>query len=780
MSLRVYNRKRKFNQTPEPRGKIGPKSKGLPRFVVQLHRATRLHHDLRLEFDGVFKSWAVPRGPSLNPLDQRLAVFVEDHPLEYGSFEGIIPKGNYGAGTVMLWDEGTYIERNSNTRKETERAMREGFEKGHLTFILEGEKLNGEFALIKLKKNGDGKAWLLVKKRDEHATYKRSQKVSDISVKTGRSLETITRESEAAGDIWLSKREGDKKTKSKVKTPAASPIPNKIKVAHEKKKIDPKTNSKLYAARSGDRSKNNGPSGRSPMPRKIKPMIATVSRFEVSSEDWIFEPHLDGLRAIAEVEGRRVHLYSKSGLAYEKKFPEIVAALKELEQTVVFDGEIVKRSIDSVYIVYDVLYANGQDLRKTPLSERRKILAGILNGGRLVTSILKENTQSPGQKKKDRAPARLLAKNLTSTYHSGTSSEWLLLPEGATGSKNAGRNINRKSVPDQKNSLHSHRNLLQKKRSKQSPSTSTKTSRLSSGDISSSIDEPRLTNLEKIYFPDDGITKGDLLSYYKNIAPFILPYLVDRPESLNRHPNGINQSGFYQKDMTGHIPRWLKTKRIFSESTEKSIDYVLCQDVRSLLYIANLGCIELNPWFSRVDHLENPDFLVIDLDPDDNAFSHVIEVAQAVHKILDSVGAANFCKTSGATGIHIGVPTGARYNFDEVRAFAEAACHIVAKKFPTTTSIERNPNRRRKKIYLDFMQNRRGQTLAAPLCIRPRPKAPVSMPVTWKELVPTLKPEQFNIGNALKRIETFKDPWQPVLGPAIDLKTCLRRLQKLV
>jgi bifunctional non-homologous end joining protein LigD len=196
------------------------------------------------------------------------------------------------------------------------------------------------------------------------------------------------------------------------------------------------------------------------------------------------------------------------------------------------------------------------------------------------------------------------------------------------------------------------------------------------------------------------------------------------------------------------------------------------------LYLVNLGCIELNPWFSRVKHLDQPDFLVIDLDPDDNDFKDVMKIALDIHEILDAVGAANFCKTSGATGLHIGVPTGARYSYDEVRNFAQLVCKIVAKKYPTMTSIERNPQRRKKKIYLDFLQNRRGQTLAAAFCVRPRPAASVSMPLEWSELKPRLKPEQFTIKNALSRAQTFSDPWKGVLGPAIALPQCVTKLKK--
>ncbi|MBX3020098.1 MAG: non-homologous end-joining DNA ligase [Bdellovibrionales bacterium] len=688
MSLRVYNRKRKFAETPEPRGKSRKGGKGLLRFVVQMHAATRLHFDLRLEFGGVFKSWAVPKGPSLNPLDQRLAVFVEDHPLAYGSFEGIIPGGNYGAGTVLLWDEGTYIERGSKSRKDSEAAVKKAFEKGHITFILNGHKLKGEFALIKLKKDPKEKAWLLVKKRDEHSTYKRKGIRNDLSVKTGRTIEEIAAEAEGKKEVWSSGR----KVKAAPPTIKSTSTPRNEKAA---------------------------------LPRKIKPMLATLSNKPLTSKGWLFEHAPNGLRALAEVEKTRRHLYSKSGLSFDKKFPQILAALKAQPTPLLLDGEVTQsKSGNAIYHVYDLLYENGKDLRKTPLKERRERLAQVLKTGKHIQLV-------PTLKAQD-SKTLTVAKKESSLYHSGTSKEWLQLPEtkkGETGTTSA--------------------------------------------------DEPRLTNLDKIYWPKEQITKGDLIAYYKSIAPYILPHLKDRPQSLNRFPNGIARPGFYQKDVTGHIPRWLKTERIFSESADKSIDYALCQDERSLLYLVNLGCIEMNPWFSRVGHLDHPDFLVIDLDPDDNEFSHVMEVALEIHRVLDEVGAPNACKTSGATGIHIGIPTGGRYDFDEVRAFAEAVCRVVLKKFPATTSMDRSPARRRHKIYLDCMQNRRAQTLAAPFCVRPREGAPVSMPLAWKDLHPRLKPEHFHIGNALQRVQKFGDSWKLVLGTPLNLSKCLKNLRKI-
>lgn len=658
MSLRVYQRKRKFNRTPEPKGKL-KRGRGPLRFVVQMHAASRLHWDFRLEFDGVFKSWAVPKGPSLNPLDQRLAVFVEDHPLDYGSFEGIIPRGNYGAGTVMVWDQGTYVERGSEGRKDSEAAMKKNFEKGHLTFVLDGEKLKGEFALIKLKKDKGQKAWLLVKKRDEYSTYKRSEIPSNDSAKTGRSMDEIA--AEAA----------------------------------------PKTSADARKAH---------------MPRKVKPMLAVPSRSAVA-KNWILEPQLGGYRALAEVEGKRVGLYSKAGLSFNKRYPEIVDELEKLGVTALFDGEIV----DKTYYIFDLLYWEDRDLRDEPLKARKKLLKNAFRNGRYIKHV-----------EAGKNHAESVAKNPESVYKSGMSSEWMAITPAKAG---------KTAAPASEN-------------------------------------EPRLTHLDKIFFPDDDLTKGDLIEYYRSVSPFILPYLKDRPESMNRQPNGIHNPGFFQKDLTGHHPRWIKTERIFSESVDKSIDYLLCQDERTLLYMVNLGCIELNPWLSRVGHLDNPDFLVIDLDPDGNPFTQVMEIALQVHKVLDDVGAANFCKTSGSTGIHIGVPLKAKYDYEKARAFAESVCRVIARKNPAITSVERTPARRKKKIYLDFLQNRRGQTLAAPFCVRPKPGAPVSMPLAWDELKKNLKPEHFHLGNALNRIRKFDDPWKGVLGPSVDLAKCVSQLKR--
>ena len=279
--------------------------------------------------------------------------------------------------------------------------------------------------------------------------------------------------------------------------------------------------------------------------------------------------------------------------------------------------------------------------------------------------------------------------------------------------------------------------------------------------------EPALTNLHKVYWPDEGYTKGDLIAYYREVSSFLLPYLRDRPEALNRHPNGILGKNFFQKDVSNQVlPDWVQTTTIASGSGVKHITYVLCQDEPTLLYLANLGCIELNPWNSRVGALDRPDYLIIDLDPVETPFVRVVEAAVAVHRTLDRAGAANICKTSGKRGLHVFVPLGGRYDTDLARRFADLVANLVQRLLPGFTSVLRSPALRQGRVYLDFLQNRRGQTLAAPYSVRPFPGATVSTPLKWQEVKKGLDPARFTIKTLPRRLAAVGDLWQPVLGPA--------------
>ncbi|UWX60332.1 DNA ligase D [Chryseobacterium oranimense] len=289
----------------------------------------------------------------------------------------------------------------------------------------------------------------------------------------------------------------------------------------------------------------------------------------------------------------------------------------------------------------------------------------------------------------------------------------------------------------------------------------------------------KLTNQNKIYFPKDGITKGEVIEYYQSVASHILPYLKNRPLSLNRFPNGIEEQGFYQKDAGDNMPDWIKTTKVYSESNDKYIDYVYCNDKATLAYLNNLGCIDMNPWNSALPDLEHPDYLVLDLDPSKkNTFDHVIETALQVNEVLQSVKVKGYCKTSGSTGIHVYIPMGGKYDFDQVKDFAHILMKQVNEKLPKLTTLERSLQKRDdKKIYLDYLQNRTGQTLASAYSLRPKEGASVSMPLEWEELKPGLKPTDFTIDNALERIKEKGDLFKPILGKGIDMMKALELLQ---
>ncbi|MEO8516594.1 MAG: non-homologous end-joining DNA ligase, partial [Flavobacterium sp.] len=276
---------------------------------------------------------------------------------------------------------------------------------------------------------------------------------------------------------------------------------------------------------------------------------------------------------------------------------------------------------------------------------------------------------------------------------------------------------------------------------------------------------------------ENGITKGEIVNYYNEIADLILPYLKNRPESMHRFPNGINESGFYQKDVDVNIiPSWLKTEKIFSESTNTEIDYLICNDKATLLYMANLGCIDFNPWNSTIKHLDHPDWVVIDIDPEKKDFASVIKTALTVKEVLDGFETECYCKTSGASGLHIYIPLAGYYHYDLVKIFAELIAHEVHSKLPYTTTLERRVNKRDHKIYIDYLQNAKGQTVAAPYSVRPMLDATVSTPLEWSEVNSKLSPSEFTIKNVLKRFEKKGDLWQSVLGKRADIESIIKKL----
>ena len=288
--------------------------------------------------------------------------------------------------------------------------------------------------------------------------------------------------------------------------------------------------------------------------------------------------------------------------------------------------------------------------------------------------------------------------------------------------------------------------------------------------------ELKFTNLSKIFWPELEVTKREMLNYYYQVVPYMLPYMKDRPQTLNRFPNGIYGKSFYQKDVTGKVPSWIKTHKYFSEADDREKQFLVCTDEASLLYIASLGCIEMNPWSSRSGTPDNPDWCIIDLDPDKNTFDQVIEAAQVTREVLDGMGVPGYCKTSGSTGLHIYIPLGGKYTYEDSKEFGRAIAKAVHAQIPDFTSIERLTSNRQGKMYIDFLQNRPQATVAGPYSLRPKPGATVSMPLHWDEVKKGLKMTDFNIRNAVARLKETGDLFDGVLGKGVDIQKALKRL----
>lgn len=821
MPLIKYKKKRNFQETAEPHtASVTPHAH--LRFVVQKHHASHLHYDFRLEMAKVLKSWAVPKGPSMNPVDKRLAIMVEDHPYAYKDFEGTIPKGNYGAGNVIIWDEGTYELAGSDVKNEQKQLLSD-LRKGKLSIIMHGQKLNGEFHLIKLKqdKKGAKNTWLLMKKPDKFSSKKDILK-QDKSVRSESFSESDDED-----------------------TPAITSV-------------------------------------KSAMPSHIKPMLAKLINKPFDKEGWLFEIKWDGYRIIAYINGKKTKLISRNGKDYTQVFAPVYDELSKLKFRGVVDGEMVAVNKEGrsefqllqkyqktgagvlMYYAFDLLWLDNHDLQELSLTQRKKILAEKLpplTHVHISDHILQEGKQFFKAAKQHNLEG-IMAKRMASHYLAGQrSSDWLKIktkkrqeaiivgytaPRGSRKSFGAlvlgiyekhqlkyightGSGFNDQSLPDLKKRLDK---LIQPKspfsippktnaavtwvkpqlvceiafgewtedgimrqpifvglredklaRSVFRENSITATSEINpkKGKVTmeKSVDKLTLTHPTKVYWPKEGYTKQDLVDYYRSIAKFILPYLKDRPEVLNRYPNGISKANFYQKN-SEHLPEWISAKVFHSESEDKDINYLICQNEATLIYMANLGCIDINPWLARAKSADYPDFCLLDLDPEGIDFKAVVTIAQAIHTLLNKIGAANYCKTSGATGLHICIPLAAKYTFDQSRQFAELVANIIHQQLPNISSVVRSPGKRQGKVYIDYLQNRHAQTMAAPYCVRPKPGATVSTPLEWHEVNSRLLPAKFTIKTIHKRLNKVGDLWKPVLGKGINLNSCIKKLQKML
>jgi bifunctional non-homologous end joining protein LigD len=891
--LSEYEKKRHFEKTPEPRAEVH--GDGQRVFVVQKHAATRLHYDLRLELDGVLKSWAVPKGPSMNPGDKRLAVQVEDHPYDYRKFEGTIPKGEYGGGEVIVWDEGTYAE-------EGNLGVHAQLAKGDFKFQLHGEKLRGSFVLVRLKNSKNKNEWLLIKHRDAYADPDWDAEQHGESVLTGRTLEDIAAGREAAPG------------KRRVSDP--SEITGAVKSAMPL------------------------------MPKGVPVMLAHLQEKAFSNPEWVFEIKWDGVRAIAQVEDGKTTLWARSGRDVTREYPEFKDLASHMRvKNAILDGEIatldaegrsdfqklqnrlgvqnpsanVMKAIPVNYYFFDALYADGYDLRKSPLVERKEFLRSVLITDDKIhySEHFAEQGEALFEAAREKGLEGILAKKADSAYTGGRTWSWLKIkivtemdavvagytaPRGSrkyfgalvlglyekrelkfignvgTGFDEATQEkiferlqelrtsrcpfraapVLKEAVEWAKPELVAQVKYAKwteeahlrapvflalredktpkectfeealpseapaetvveaadppKKRGRGgkkpasdaegSPSESdkphvalkpTSAGRAASDverelregaketlDVDSDGQRVHLTHLNKIYFPELRIKKRELLAYYHRMADYIVPYLKDRPMVLRRYPDGVDGKAFFQKEAPEYLPDWIETATVYSDERGGAMQYILANTRATLLYLTNLGCIDHNPWSSRKDSQDNPDYVFFDLDPTPGTpYRDVLHIAGEIHKMLDSIRVRSYLKTSGASGFHIFVPLEPKYTYEQTRTFAEVVGRLVAAENPKLTTFERTVSKRPEgRILIDAMQNARGKPLACVYSVRAFPKATVSTPVRPEELREGFSAEQWNLRNFDERLGEVGDLWGDFWAKRQTLDRALGLLEK--
>jgi bifunctional non-homologous end joining protein LigD len=898
MSLSKYHKKRSEGKTPEPFG--GVASGKQLRFVVQKHDASHLHYDFRLEMEGVLKSWAVPKGPSLDPDLKRLAMMVEDHPYDYKDFEGIIPKGQYGGGTVIVWDEGTYeaAEPVEGDLKKQEKNLLHQLYSGKLKIKLKGKKLKGEFALVKAygrRENG----WLLMKLEDSYAT------TDDITLKDKSviSKKTITQMEKSPDHVYgnnIIKQDSTKKNSPSVSEEASEIVKSQLDTDPLHKKSSARKVNTIINKALAEKFYDH-----------VEPMLATLVDQPFDSDEWLYEIKWDGYRAVAFMDGENVELKSRNNKSFSEKFYPIQKELEKMKLKAIIDGEVVvlgkegsanfgslqnwrsEADGDLVYYVFDILWYDGKDLKDLTLTERKKVLEHILPKSDSI--LLSQDFHTSGieflEAAKKMGLEGIMAKKKDSQYHvKNRSGNWLKIKANKrqeiviggftlnddssklfssllvgvyenkklvyTGKVGTGFNVKMqkemmelfKPLITQKVPFSEEPDVNKPSRFRPNPPhasvtwlkpeligevsftemtkdgvmrhpsfegmRSDKKAQTVTLEKEKPIDnilkpedailktrkksgrktllnptektqvkkinkhELKFTNLDKIFWPDQKITKRDLINYYYQVAPYILPYLKGRPQSMNRFPNGIDQEGFYFKDITGKAPEWIERYDYLSDTDKKEKEYLVGSDEATLLYMANLACIEMNPWNSTVKKPEYPTYCIIDLDPDKNTFDQVIEAALVTKQLLDDMGVPCYCKTSGSTGLHIYIPLGNKYTYEQSKEFARIIVKMVHDELPKITTIERQISDRKGKMYLDFLQNRPHATIASVYSVRPKPGATVSMPLHWDEVKKGLKMSDFTIFNAVERLESVGDIFKPVLGKGIDMMKVLSKREK--
>ena len=821
MPLQEYNRKRDFKKTREPKGKSHRQAKDHPlMFVVQEHHASHLHYDFRLEWDGVLKSWAVPKGPSLDPSVKRLAVEVEDHPISYGSFEGIIPEKQYGAGEVFIWDTGTW---------QPTFDAEAGFKKGHLSFELKGKKLKGHWDLIKTKIPGRQSQWLLIKTDDRYSSTK--PLVPTKAEAPSRNSSAVT-----------------KSTRSKKAT--TSPGPSKKKSAKKASRKSNRSEEEDNVDEYGEKIHANRFSNRLAKTKFMAPELALLVDTPPSGDDWIHEMKFDGYRIQAHIHNHDVRLITRSGKDWTSAFPMIATALSKLTvDQAVLDGEIVvldekgrsdfqllqnalkDSSVKNmIYYAFDLLSYSGQDIRELPLVERKKRLKMILAKAPTSLRYSDEIEGTPKQLMKIADKFQLegiVSKNRNSPYVSGRNSAWMkskrtqqqefviggyIEGSGARAQLGAlllgvykedkltfvgkvGTGFTEKSLSDV---LQKLQHIEQKitpfdEKIPKGKGIHWVQPRLSAeivfaewtqdGHLRVPVfhglreDKPakqivreksvkssiHITNPDKIIYQKEKITKMDIAQYYLNVADEVLPYLQNRPLNLLRCPEGPGKGCFFQKHLPKPLPPALEGVSIKEKSATKT--YMTLHDSAGLQTLVQMGAFEIHCWNSQADNLEYPDQFIMDLDPGpDVSWKQVVAAAFELKEILDHLKLKSFVKVTGGKGVHIHVPVKPLYTWDQIKNFCQALAIEMENRNPDLYVSKMTKSLRTKRIFIYYLRNGRGATAVTPYSLRARDISAVAMPVEWTQLKRLKSPSEFTLPKALTYLKKrTKDPWQDYL-----------------